>query len=129
MARSSAASFAGIAGGFALFAHAMVQNSHAWPLLWAFLAGVLTVVLSRQEVSSAGPAIGAGALAGLIAGVIFLIATSTALFGLGVPEEAAQELKGHETAALLGFVVTAVIAIVAAVIGAALAYAIFGRRA
>ena len=123
MTKFKAALVAGLAGGVAFFAHAMVQNSHAWPLLWAFVAGVLAIVLAaRSEGRSFGPAVGVGALAGLIAGIVFLVATAIAIFGLGVPEEAARDLASRRSEAIAGMAVAAAVAIIPAAIGAALAY-------
>ena len=129
MGRTKAATLTGIAAGIAFFAHSMVQNSHAWPLLWAFLAGVLAIVLSStREARNAGAAIGSGALAGLIAGVIFVVATSIAFFVLGIPEEAAREAANQKGAVMLGFVVAAGLGVVAAALGAALAHFLFARK-
>jgi small-conductance mechanosensitive channel len=129
MGRTKAATLTGIAAGVAFFAHAMVQNSHAWPLLWTFLAGVLAIVLSStREAHNAGAAIASGALAGLIAGIIFVVASFIALFVLGIPEEAAREVGDRQSAVLLAFAVAAAIGVVVAAAGAAVAHFLFARK-
>jgi hypothetical protein len=121
---------AGVVAGLAFFAHSMVQNSHAWPLLWAFLAGVAAVLLAgRDEAMNAGTAVRTGAVAGAAAGLTFVLATSVALFALGVPQEAARELQGQERAAFGGLAISAGLGMIVAVLGAAAAYFAFRRRA
>ena len=90
MSRSASIWAAGILAGLAFLAHAMLQNSHAWPLLWAFLAGVLTVMLAGRAHHLLS-AIGSGAAAGLIAGLIFLVGALVALYGLGRASPAAEQ--------------------------------------
>ncbi|HEV2079157.1 MAG TPA: hypothetical protein VGR19_04575 [Allosphingosinicella sp.] len=129
MGRTKAATLAGVAGGVAFFAHAMVPNSHAWPLLWTFLAGVLAIVLSStREAHNAGAAIASGALAGLIAGIIFVVASFIALFVLGIPEDAARQVGDRQGTIMLAFAVAAAIGVVAAAAGAAVAHFLFARK-
>lgn len=127
MTRSSAATWTGIAAGLAIFAHAMVQNSHGWPLVWAFAAGLVTIALSRGEEGGAGAALRAGAMAGAIAAAVAVAATLIALLVLNFPQEAARELKGREGALLIAMAIVAAITIVMASVGALTGRLMFGR--
>jgi len=109
----------GLAGGFLFFAHAMINNSHAWPLVWPFLAGALAVWTARSSRHpSYGADIGKAATVGLVAGVIFVVASALALSGLGLPSEVG----------LAGLTMAAVIGLGGAMLGGALAHPL-ARRA
>lgn len=92
---------AGLAGGLLFFGHAMVNNSHAWPLVWPALAGAVAVWLAHRERTSgyAADLMSAG-IAGVIAGAVFFGATAIALSRLGLLSD--NGLSGLAVAALLG---------------------------
>ncbi len=73
----------GLAAGVLFFAHALVPDSNAWPIVWPALAGGVAGYRAARErpgfLKGVGAAIGAGAIAGLV----FLIATAAALTLLG----------------------------------------------
>ncbi len=108
----------GVAGGLLFFAHAMINNSHAWPLIWPFLAGSLAVWTAK---SGADPSyatdIGKAAIVGMVAGAIFLGATYVALMQLGL----AAKLG------LAGLAFAAGIVFVGSILGGALAHPLARR--
>jgi hypothetical protein len=109
----------GLGGGLLFFAHAMINNSHAWPLVWPFLAGGLAVWTSRARGrASYGADIGKAAFVGLVAGAVFILTTTVALGQLG--------LSGG--IGLVGLVFAAVIGLVGAMLGGALIHPL-ARRA
>jgi hypothetical protein len=98
----------GLGGGLLFFAHAMIDNSHAWPLAWPFLAGVLAVWTRRTSGHATyGADIGRAAGVGLIAGMVFILGTAIALSQLG--------FSGG--AGLVGLVFAAAIGLLGAVLG------------
>jgi hypothetical protein len=129
MARPSTTSLAaGLVAGAALFAHALVQNSQAWPLLWPLLGGLTAVLLGRRGITSFGAAVRAGALTGLIAGLVFFAVTAIALLILEVPTEAAQAVEGRSGPFLVGLAITSVLAAIVGAVGGAAGWAIAKRR-
>ena len=109
----------GLIGGLLFFAHAMINNSHAWPLVWPALAGLLTLwSQGRRPAASYAADITKAATAGLVAGAVFMIATGIALAQMGLLEKSG--LFGLVSAAGLGLLV--------AVIAGALAHPV-ARRA
>lgn len=72
----------GIVLGLLFFAHALIPNSNAWPLVWPLIAGSLVVVLAAREerVGSFGQGIGVAVKAGATAGLLFFVATAAALW-------------------------------------------------
>ena len=109
----------GIAAGVLFFAHAMFNNSHAWPLIWPALAGAVAVFRGhRGRVTGYGADIARAGIAGVSAGAIFIGATAIALSSLG--------LFGTET--LAGLAVAAVLGLVAAVVLGGLTHPIATRR-
>jgi hypothetical protein len=108
----------GLAGGLLFFAHAMINNSHAWPLIWPFLAGALAVWTSHKDVcASYGADIGKAAAVGLVAGAIFILATAVTLSQLG--------LDG--SAGLVGLFMAALIGLAGAMLGGALVHPLARR--
>lgn len=109
----------GLAGGLLFFAHAMINNSHAWPLIWPVLAGGLIVWTNgraaqhtyRSDVWNAG-------IVGVIASAVFVAATYLALNQLG--------LSSH--IGLAGLALAGAIGVVAALLGGALVHPL-ARRA
>ncbi len=100
------------------FAHAMINNSHAWPLVWPFLAGVLAVWTSRKGGHATyGADIRRAAATGLIAGVVFVLATAVALSQLG--------LGGGNR--MIGLAIAAAIGLVGAMLGGALVHPLARR--
>lgn len=74
----------GLGGGLAFVAHALIDNSHAWPLVWPALAGLLAVWTSGERArSSYGADLGRAALAGLVAAAVFVVGALLVLPRLG----------------------------------------------
>lgn len=74
----------GLGGGLLFFSHAVINNSHAWPLLWPFLAGGVAVWSSRTDgYASYGADIARATVVGLVAGAVFILTTALALSQLG----------------------------------------------
>ncbi len=93
----------GITGGLLFFAHAMINNSHAWPLIWPFLAGALAVwTAKRGDHPSYVSDLGRAAIVGLIAGAVFVGVTFFTLMQLGMAAKIG--LAGLAFAAGIGFV-------------------------
>lgn len=108
----------GLGGGLLFFAHAMINNSHAWPLVWPFLAGGLAVWTSRGgDRDSYGADVGKAAMVGLVAGAIFVLATAVTLSQLG--------LNGK--IGLAGLAIAAVIGLIGAMLGGALVHPLAKR--
>ncbi len=108
----------GLIGGLFFFAHAMVNNSHAWPLVWPALAGVFAVWSARDaKGASFGTGLKKAAVAGSIAGVVFVVATAMALTQLGL-------LKNT---GITGLAFAAVIGLLASVIAGSVAHPIARR--
>jgi hypothetical protein len=129
VARTSSTSLAiGAAAGAAFFAHALVQDSNAWPLVWVLLGGFLAVFLARERVAGMGAAAGAGASTGLVAGIVFFVATAVTLLVLKVPADAASEVDGRSGALLAGLAISAVLAIPVGAAGGAAAWLTAGRK-
>ena len=79
---------AGLLAGGLFFLHALLPNSHAWPLVWPLLGGVLAVVLSaRRRTQAVGfwNGMGVGARTGLVAAGLFLVASAVAVYVLSLP--------------------------------------------
>jgi hypothetical protein len=125
MTRASSAWTSGLIAGIAFFIHAWIQNSHAWPLIWPFLGGVLAVILVRSRISL-GSALATGAVVGLISALVFVIVTALALYGLGLGPETGEALQAGAT--LLGVLIIVGLAMVAAAVGAAIAYLLTHNR-
>lgn len=113
----------GIVLGVLFFAHAMVPNSNAWPLIWPLIAGSLGVVLAarRGSVRSFWQGVGVAFKAGAAAGTFFFAATAISLWLLSTRslEPVARQL-GADGPIVLNPAVFIGLAI-AALIGAALA--------
>lgn len=83
MTRISPALGIGILSGLAFFAHAMVNNSHAWPLIWPLIGGAAAVARSeRAGAHSFAAKTWLAARTGLVAGGLFFVATLAALTAL-----------------------------------------------
>lgn len=110
----------GIIGGLLFFGHAMVNNSHAWPLIWPALAGAAAVIGTHRDRSSGYAAdLSAAALTGVIAGATFFVATAISLSELGL-------LKNGSLGALA---LAAVLGMAAALVLGGLAHPLASRRA
>jgi hypothetical protein len=109
----------GLGAGLLFFAHAMINNSHAWPLVWPFLAGVLAVWTSRTGGHATyGADVGRAAKVGIIAGMVFILTTAFTLDQLGL----------SEGAGLVGLIFAAAIGLLGAMLGGALVHPL-ARRA
>ena len=108
----------GLVGGVLFFAHAMINNSHAWPLVWPALAGVLAVWSARGISGRSYRAdLSSAAGAGLIAGFVFLVATAFTLSRMGL----------LATPGLSGLLFAAALGLLAAVIAGALVHPVARR--
>jgi hypothetical protein len=77
--------FIGVVAGLLFFGHAMINNSHAWPLIWPAVAGAAAVLAAHRQRSPGYAAdLATAALAGLIAGATFFAATAFSLSGMGL---------------------------------------------
>jgi hypothetical protein len=79
----SPATWAGIVSGLLFYAHALVPNSHAWPLLWPIAGGAAAMLLSRRN-GRPGRVLATGARTGAVAGAFFLGLTIPTLFLLSL---------------------------------------------
>jgi hypothetical protein len=96
----------------------MINNSHAWPLIWPFLAGALAIWTSRSDGRVGfGADIGKAAFVGLVAGSVFVIATALAL----------SRMELTEGVGLAGLAFAAVIGLFGAMLGGALVHPIAQR--
>lgn len=89
----------GILAGFLFFLHALIPNSHAWPLTWPFLGGVFLMVYLKNQVKLENYLQAAKPLlkVGLISAGIFFVFTLLVLFLLNIPGmEGASEFLGAE---------------------------------
>jgi hypothetical protein len=121
MVRAASTLAIGAAAGVLFFAHGMINNSHAWPLVWPLLGGVAAVVAARRRGGS-GPwrAIGQGAFAGVLAGGVFLAFTSVALFTLystGAGGDLGWRVSAFKVETLVALAVVAAIGVLAALAG------------
>ncbi len=78
----------GLILGLAFFGHAMINNSHAWPLVWPLAAGALAVAIAARKgrLQSFWRGIGLAVKAGSVAGALFFAATLAALTVLASSE-------------------------------------------
>jgi hypothetical protein len=108
MTRFTPALAAGALAGVLFFAHAMINNSHAWPLVWPLAGGAAAVWFAarRGRLHGFWSGLRAGAGAGVIASVLFFAATVAALAGLGLlsPERLNAVLLSLGVAAGLGVI-------------------------
>ena len=107
MTRLAPAATTGIIAGLLFFGHAMINNSHAWPLLWPLAGGVAAVWIAahRHRLHGFGSGLRAAAGAGALSSGLFFAATALALAALGLlpPERIQPALSGLALAAALGF--------------------------
>lgn len=113
----------GLFAGLFFFLHALIPNSHAWPMLWPLLGGVITVILAarRHRLKSFWGSIRRSIKAGSLAGIIFLAFTLATLSLLGLPqlESVARALGAESTNMVTGSVILSLAAVAA--LGALLA--------
>ncbi len=108
----------GLIGGLFFFAHAMLNNSHAWPLVWPALAGVFAVWSARDgTAASYGTDLKKAATAGLIAGAVFVIATAIAL----------TQMDALGSTGVAGLSFAALVGLLASVIAGALVHPVVRR--
>lgn len=108
----------GLIGGLLFFAHAMINNSHAWPLIWPALAGGLIVWTNRAgDQRTYGSDVWNAAVVGIVAGAVFLVATSLALSQLGLSDRVG----------LAGLAFAGAIGVVGALLGGALMHPLARR--
>lgn len=137
--RLAPAAAAGLAAGILFYLHAMIPQSHAWPLMWPLAGGAAAVYLSaRRGADQAGEVRGfrLGAQAGVIAGVLFFAMSLPTLYALSFPALArVARLLGGTGAPLptgavaLSLAIAAVIGLGASVTGSMLAAPVLRRRA
>lgn len=127
MKHSSPAILAGLVGGALFFGHAMINNSHAWPMVWPLLAGSAAVLLAARRHGLQGfwNGLGLAARAGLVAGSLFFVMTLAALALLATaPFEATATALGAEGPVVL--TASVVIALAAAALGGTMLAALAG---
>lgn len=110
MTRLTPAVTVGLVAGLLFFAHAMINNSHAWPLVWPLAGGAAAVWFAarRRRLHGFWSGLGAGAGAGTVAGVLFVVATAIALQALGLRAVDAKVLSGLAVAAAIGLALAVV---------------------
>lgn len=110
----------GVVAGLIFFGHAMINNSHAWPLIWPTLAGAVAVLLAqRGRMHGYGADLKASGIAGVSAGIVFVGATAITLSGLGL-------LRSES---FVGLVVAAVLGLAGALVLGGLTHPIAAKRA
>lgn len=127
MNRHSMTWISGLIAGVAFFIHAWLQNSHAWPLVWPLLAGVAVAASSgsgRGMVAN----LARGAGAGLVAGLVFLIATAVAIYGFGAIPDAQPQLRDQAGPVLGGLSLAALLSVVAGAVGGLVGHLFGGGR-
>lgn len=87
MKNSSVVFKIGILAGFLFFLHALIPNSHAWPLIWPFLAGIFLMVYLKNKINLENYLQAAKPLlkVGLISAGIFFVFTLLVLLLLNIP--------------------------------------------
>jgi hypothetical protein len=125
----------GLAAGILFFAHAMVPNSNAWPMVWPALAGALAAYRAARPGRGFLVGVGRAGGAGAIAGVLFLFATAAVLALLSMSSFApvARTLGADGPVALNGAVLAglgfaAALGVVLAACAGALVYPLARRR-
>lgn len=107
MTRLTPAVTTGIVAGLLFFAHAMINNSHAWPLVWPLAGGVAAVGIAahRHRLQGFWSGLRAAAGAGALSAALFFFATALALAALGLlPADRVQPaLTALAVAAAIGF--------------------------
>ena len=123
MRRISPTIATGLVAGLLFYLHALIPNSHAWPMLWPILGGVITVILAarRNRLRGFWNSIKKCTKAGSMAGLIFLIFTLATLLLLTLPqlESAARALGSNDSLIVTGSLVLSLTAV--AVLGIFLA--------
>ena len=112
MTRFTPAVITGIVAGLLFFAHAMINNSHAWPLVWPVAGGAAAVWFAahRHRLRGFWSGLRAAAGAGALSAALFFAATAAALAALGLlpPERIEPALSALAVAAALGFALATV---------------------
>lgn len=126
MNRRSPVLVVGLVAGFLFLGHALINNSHAWPMIWPILAGSAAVAIAarRERLGRFASGIGIAAKTGAVASLLFLVG-SVAAVALIDGSETAARLWGVEGQSLfrpaaivaIGFVALAGV-VLAAVAGA-----------
>lgn len=117
MKNRSPALSVGLVVGLLFFAHAMIRNSHAWPMVWPLVAGGAAVLIAarREQLHGFWSGIGVAAKSGLIAGAIFFVSTAAALALLASGSfDGAAAALGAEGPLVVGGAMLSAIALVAA---------------
>ena len=81
MKQPSPALLAGVIAGLVFFAHAMINDSHAWPMIWPLVAGSGAILLAarKHRLQGFGSGLWIATKAGAIAGALFFATTVAAL--------------------------------------------------
>ena len=134
----SSTPLAGVIAGLLFSLHALIPNSHSWPLLWPFLGGAVAVHLAtRQHHTGRGVTHGfaLGLRAGVIAAIVFLVATIPTVYLLAqsYAEPLTRRLGGDgplvlNGAMFLALVVVAALGVALSAIGGGFAYALDRQR-
>lgn len=131
MKNSSVVLKIGIVAGFLFFLHALIPNSHAWPLIWPFLGGIVLMVYLKDRVNlqnywqAAKPLLKVG----LISAGIFFVFTLLVLFLLNIPGmEGVSEYLGADgpvtvnSSVVVGLLIASGLGIVLSVVSGSIAY-------
>ncbi len=107
----------GLITGLLFYLHALIPNSHAWPMLWPLVAGVITVILAarRHRLKGFWNSIRKCTKSGSMAGFIFLVFTLATLLLLSLPqlESAARALGSNDSIIVTGSLVLSLTAVAA----------------
>ena len=117
----------GIVGGLLFFFHALIPNSRSYPFIWPVLAGATAFWLAAP-----GPSTGrirrgmlAALVAGAVVGIVGFVGSTITLLVLRRQLNAVADALGPSgpalaaSAAELGFLIVAVLSVVATLIGGA----------
>lgn len=121
----------GLIAGFLFFAHALIPNSNAWPLIWPGLAGFFVVYFLRNTrnlknyVQTAKSLLQMSALSA----IIFFVFTLLVLFILNLPEtEKISNILGAEgpiiinSAVIISLLIASGLGVILAMISGSVSY-------
>ncbi len=138
MRKISAPLKVGIVMGIAFYLHALIPNSHAWPLLWPAAAGVVGMIVALRSGNMLGfwGSVGIGLKSGAVAGAIFFVATAISLLMLSSPglSSVARQLGAEgqinvSIAVLMGLALTGAVGAALSALSAGAAYPLSRTRA
>lgn len=137
MKNQSIVSKVGLIAGFLFFAHALIPNSNAWPLMWPGLAGIFAIYSLQNKRSLKNFLEAAKSLLqmGLILAGIFFVFTLLALLILNIPEtEKISSILGAEgpitinSSAIFGLLLASGLGMIIALVSGSISYPFFRKR-